>query len=307
MMQFSHASICPKSPMLSISSGSTESTGSSGCDPNSGNNAMCHINAFVQELQQLIQASQVPLNEDWAQTSRQQAVPALKNGMAELAQTMHEIDEIVTQISKMDLEASSSHSGSSLSNVVLTNLPKNLSSQLPVLGVRVHMLLKYLQESIQIHIAHSEYAKEQVHFEKLAMNFIDSLELLEQELRDDQRFVPYVRVESPELMKERSFEQAHNSGAADSSSLSASIPKIGALVRCPSLGRSSASEIISALKRFSPANGSDGKSELSMSSASTANSRVPLVGTLLSPTNSMTGSEISPGDIVFTDLSLIHI
>ena len=169
------------------------------------------------------------------------------------------------------------------------------------------MLLKYLQESIQIHIAHSEYAKEQVHFEKLAMNFIDSLELLEQELRDDQRFVPYVRVESPELMKERSFEQAHNSGAADSSSLSASIPKIGALVRCPSLGRSSASEIISALKRFSPANGSDGKSELSMSSASTANSRVPLVGTLLSPTNSMTGSEISPGDIVFTDLSLIHI
>ena len=301
MIQFSHASICPKSPMLSISSGSTESTGSSGCDPNSGNNAMFHVNAFVQELQQLIQASQVPLSEHWAQTSRQQAVPTLKNGMTELAQTMHEIDEIVTQISKMDLEASSSHSGSSLSNVVLTNLPKNLSSQLPVLGVRVHMLLKYLQESTQIHIAHSEYAKEQIHFEKLAMNFIESLELLGQELRDDQRFVPYVRVESPELMEERSFEHAHNSDAADSSSLSASIPKIGALVKYPSFGRSSASEIMSALKRFSPANGSDGKSEYSMSSSSTTNSRVPLVGTLLSSTNSMTGSEISPGDIVFTD------
>ena len=213
MVQFSRACICPKSPMLSTSSGSMESTGSSGCDPNSGINAMCHINAFVQELQQLIQASQIPLREDWAQTSRQQTVPKLKDGMAELAQTMHQIDEIVTQISKMDLETSSSHSGSSLSNVVLTNLPKNLSSQLPVLGVRVHMLLKYLQDSTQILIAHSEYAKEQVHFEKSAINFIDSLELLEQELRDDQRFVPYVRVESPESMEERSFEQVHNSDA----------------------------------------------------------------------------------------------
>lgn len=109
MVQFSRACICPKSPMLSTSSGSMESTGSSGCDPNSGINAMCHINAFVQELQQLIQASQIPLREDWAQTSRQQTVPKLKDGMAELAQTMHQIDEIVTQISKMDLELSLIH------------------------------------------------------------------------------------------------------------------------------------------------------------------------------------------------------
>lgn len=301
MVQFSRACICPNSPMLSISSGSTESSGSSGCEPNSEINATYHIETFVQELRELIQVSQLPFREDWAETSRQQTVPKLKDGMAELAQTMHQIDGIVGQISKMDLETSSSHSGSSSSNALLTILPKNLTSQLPVLGVRVYMLLKYLQDSAQISIAYSEYVKEQMHFEKLALNFIASLGMLEQELRDDQRFLPYTRVESPVSMEERSFEQAHNSDATDSGSLSASIPKIGALVKYPSFGRSSASEIMSALKRFSPATSNENKSELSTSPSATANSRAPLVGTTSSSTNSMVGSDIPSGDIVFAN------
>lgn len=299
MAQFSRSHICPKSPMLSISSGSTESTGSIGCEQNSEINATCHIDSVVQGLRVLIHSSQIPIREDWAEISRQQTVPKLKDGMAELAQTMHQIEGIVAPISKTDLEASSSHSGSSSSNVLLTVLPKNLSSQLPVLGVRVHMLLKYLQDSTQIYIAYSEYVKEQLHFEKLALNFIDSLSMLEQEFRDNQKLIPYTRVESPVSMEDFSFEQAHNSDATDSGSLSTSLPKIGALVKYPSFGRSSASEIMSALKRFSPVISNDNKSDLSLSTSATANSRVPLEGAASSSTNSMVGCDIPPGDILF--------
>lgn len=287
-----------RSPQLSQSSGTTDSSRSSTSEPTLCAQAIQLVDEFIQDINELISLSRKPLQEPWTSTSMDPMVQKLEAGMLKLGQSMRQTFLAIIQASQTDPE-SSYLCDMGASEASLAILPKDLANKFPTLAVRVHMLIKYLQGSTHSSKNHTEYMKEQSCFENLAHQFIDTMTFLKHEVLDNQRILLSSRSESPLSMEDLGSESVQAADCSVSPALSSSAPRNDSAKR-PGMRRASTSEIFSTLLRFSPVSINDGKIELAGFTSMSSDHRVPIVEPESPVSDTFLGSDIPPGDIVFS-------
>lgn len=294
------------SARFSVSSATTDSTGSSvHSDFSTGNHAMQQIHVSVQELHDLIVVSCSPLHNQWSESSKTCATAKLKDGIASLTQTIRQIHLILSNLVKADAENNSVTSSGCSGVANLTAVPRELLNQLPMLGVRMHMLTRYLHEKDDEETARVEYVKEQRQFQHLVLEFIDLLISLEQNIVDSHRVTLIQRTESPTSMDDRSCENTYSSDTSEGHSLAGSLSKLGAPLKLSTVRRLSTSELFASLKRFTPVNSYENKSDDAIQNTEPTEFRVPLIHQNVSCSETLLGSDIPPGDIILTNRNTV--